>query len=589
MPAMDVNTTENCAVSSLFGHNTGPVISSHVCSLHRQTGRLYCTSNALCFYSNMFGFERKILVRISSLQYAALKRTTSILIRSKFFKSSSGRIPSQERLNEKDEENCWVEEEHTFRSFEDRQSVLEIILDAYSKLMGIPLATEDGGTRSRLPSAEEEGDEIFTTPLRKRVVQKSALRGTPREILRQTLEGSTQDIRMEHRDRVVDDISQETRNGRESPQTLMTREGEHTNNARILSSRREVLENNRSNHTLRHSRTTGCVDTAENQMETDISGPLISAQEWDRIKRSCIVGYSELALETQISMSLKKFHEMYIADNAAYSMAWFQRQVIKDENVQCSLWTKEDKAVTTCVSNDMKRKITSLHKRTAKVGPSNVPLERRQQCKITSRGVVLNTTLTMRNIPYGENFVVEDVWIAEAIQSEHQPSCSAEAKLGESIAPQNASTQINLIVRYRVKFTKPTMSMVKKVIIDQSKREVKIWFDQYLEMLDSKTPIISEAQISIDDEQHILARHNVVERTLSNPFGNLLSNAYIITFVLFCSLAIFMLLVFVQNVELKTKMAVLENLLHDLHLENTKIIEKIEKLNFATDTCGGEE
>ena len=53
-------TTE--IVKALFGGAVGEVILDCSCSFQRQAGRLYIANKGLYFYSNLFGFEKKIRI-----------------------------------------------------------------------------------------------------------------------------------------------------------------------------------------------------------------------------------------------------------------------------------------------------------------------------------------------------------------------------------------------------------------------------------------------------------------------------------------------------------------------------------------------
>ena len=67
-------------IRGIFGPSLTPVLSSHPCSHSRHSGRLYLTSNAICFYSNLFGFEKKICLVLSNVVRLSLLRSTSIQI-----------------------------------------------------------------------------------------------------------------------------------------------------------------------------------------------------------------------------------------------------------------------------------------------------------------------------------------------------------------------------------------------------------------------------------------------------------------------------------------------------------------------------
>jgi len=94
-------------IKALFGE-AGIVVGDFPCSYQRQAGRLYVSTDAVFFYSNLFGFEKRIKIDYENATEIDLVRTTSV-----FIKTS--------------------DEEFIFRSFDDRQSVLELIKTFHSK------------------------------------------------------------------------------------------------------------------------------------------------------------------------------------------------------------------------------------------------------------------------------------------------------------------------------------------------------------------------------------------------------------------------------------------------------------------------
>ena len=87
-----------------LGGPTGDVVQDVTCSFQRQLGRLYVSTDGIFFYSNLFGFERKIRINYEQILVVTKTRTTSLLV-----KTVDG-------------------EEYIFRSFDDRELLLEIIL-----------------------------------------------------------------------------------------------------------------------------------------------------------------------------------------------------------------------------------------------------------------------------------------------------------------------------------------------------------------------------------------------------------------------------------------------------------------------------
>ena len=69
-------------VKSLFG-NVGKVnvVGVFSCSVARQSGRMYVSTEGLFFYSNLFGFEKKICVRYENAVELITYRSTSLYVR----------------------------------------------------------------------------------------------------------------------------------------------------------------------------------------------------------------------------------------------------------------------------------------------------------------------------------------------------------------------------------------------------------------------------------------------------------------------------------------------------------------------------
>lgn len=67
-------------VRSLFG-DVGKVVGIFSCSVARQSGRLYVSTQGLFFYSNLFGFEKKICIRYEETVELIMYRSTSLFVR----------------------------------------------------------------------------------------------------------------------------------------------------------------------------------------------------------------------------------------------------------------------------------------------------------------------------------------------------------------------------------------------------------------------------------------------------------------------------------------------------------------------------
>ena len=81
MPPMRAEQTSTEILRSLFpGASVGLCWGDFSCSHYRQRGRLYAASNAIAFFSNLFGFERRICLQLDDVTDIKAIRTTSVQI-----------------------------------------------------------------------------------------------------------------------------------------------------------------------------------------------------------------------------------------------------------------------------------------------------------------------------------------------------------------------------------------------------------------------------------------------------------------------------------------------------------------------------
>lgn len=417
---------QTVTVRSIFGDDVGPVLSSHFCSYHRQLGKMYISSNSICYYSNILGFERKIMIKIKDIKYASLHRTTSIMIRS--LSNNESLLAASE--NQENEEQQQTLEEHIFRSFSDRQGVLLIIFDVYKQLMGNDFSNEIFEEKRYNVVSAIQDENNFATPLR-----KIFKRGSQDSKLRNDNGTALEDVDL--------NISREQRSL--FPELENVGDGTPRSRCSTQDGPEDIRVPESSRLFVHKSRNT--------------------AQEWERIRNDSSTIYTEVAVERQLlPLSLNRFFELFLADGASKSMAFFQENIIQDDRVECTPWEAVNNRYSSMEGyKEFTRTISSSHNRSAWVGPKIVPLERRQTLrKFSNYGITINTVLKMEGVPYGDTFEVQDEWIIE--------SC-------------NEGQQIGMHVRFKVYFIKRPMAMVQKVIRDQSRKEVTSWFSMYMEMI----------------------------------------------------------------------------------------------------------
>lgn len=124
-----------------LGGPTGDVVQDVTCSFQRQLGRLYVSTNGIFFYSNLFGFERRIRINYDQILAVTTIRTTSLLVKT------------------------LEAEEYVFRSFDNREFLLETILRYHSNAEpenGAATTTLDDGNKreARDKSLEDTDNDI---------------------------------------------------------------------------------------------------------------------------------------------------------------------------------------------------------------------------------------------------------------------------------------------------------------------------------------------------------------------------------------------------------------------------------------------
>ncbi|GFH56074.1 hypothetical protein CTEN210_12550 [Chaetoceros tenuissimus] len=352
----------------------------------------------------MFGYERKIMIRIQELKHLSLHRSTSIRLLTPF-------ISDQEDENE-DQKDIHLQE-YIFRSFRDRQQVISVIRDAYEKNTNESFQNQD---LEQYIVKTQDGQRDFMTPLKK--------------LMRKGSQARNDENRLDHES------------------------GDEASDMSPLRSRNSTLDESLSNYNLDED-DDHVADTVEKK-EMDVK------KEWTRVKELFAKEYSEVAVESRtLNVSMVNFLDTFIHDDASESIQKFQQDVIEDTDVQCSNWTLLHQQEG---YSEFSRQLTANHMRKkARVGPSSVPLERRQVLKKFEKGFTIDTTLKLEGIPYGDTFEMHDRWLIESIDD----------------------NKINIEVRFKIHFIKTPMAIIRNTIMKQTRNEVSTWFTSYMEMVDS--------------------------------------------------------------------------------------------------------
>jgi hypothetical protein len=139
-------TERSAVVLALFGPSVGPCVGDFSTTYNRVNGRLYAATKALLFYSNLFGFERRLCLQLSDV------------IEFELFGSTSIRVSMVD---------C---EEYIFKKIAHRVAVLELLKelassaaseggDATTRNWPLQLASYPVNTPIHITADEESNDE----------------------------------------------------------------------------------------------------------------------------------------------------------------------------------------------------------------------------------------------------------------------------------------------------------------------------------------------------------------------------------------------------------------------------------------------
>merc|ERR1711862_750549 len=98
---------------------------------------------------------------------------------------------------------------------------------------------------------------------------------------------------------------------------------------------------------------------------------------WKELKNNYEKEYEEIAINNQIinNFTIQKFFNLFLSDNAKYSIQYFQTNIIKDTDLQITPWTIDND--TNLIIDKYSRTIKFIHHlsssspTTAIIGPSS--------------------------------------------------------------------------------------------------------------------------------------------------------------------------------------------------------------------------
>ena len=116
---------------------------------------------------------------------------------------------------------------------------------------------------------------------------------------------------------------------------------------------------------------------------------------------------------TTLPCTIEQFFGHFLADGAPCSLAKFH-EFQRDAEVTVTPWTEVPPKGPHPDSSEHTRVLRFRRRLKSPIGPASTRTTKMQRCRTFGRrGIVVNTVMTMEDIPYRDCFTVEDRWVAE--------------------------------------------------------------------------------------------------------------------------------------------------------------------------------
>mmetsp|Transcript_18210 Transcript_18210/g.55823 ORF Transcript_18210/g.55823 Transcript_18210/m.55823 type:complete len:722 (-) Transcript_18210:277-2442(-) len=389
----EANPYRDEIVRTIFG-DVGAIRRDFSCAIERKIllhGRLYVTDRFICFYSNLFGFEKKIKIPYSYIT-CITKEYTAVF------------IPNAIAV-------ITARKEYIFRSFWDRDECYAVLKQMHDLYRGVvetgPHAHIEEGNAvvgaggssilghyvGAVSSSLETGDEA-----------SSVVKTTPRERASPVGEEDDEAVLPEDADGAA-----EQQQRRDQPRDSTLSESDATRPASSGTKRKPPRTTTTAS--------SAPASTADAQHRRRPSSKQLAESSASLISLANITALGALAHEltaTTLPITIDKFFEHFLADDAPFSLAKFH-EFQRDAEVSVTPWTEVPQKKTTPENSSEHTRVVRFRRRLkSPIGPASTRTTKMQRCRCFGRrGIVVNTVMTMEDIPYRDCFTVEDRWVAE--------------------------------------------------------------------------------------------------------------------------------------------------------------------------------
>lgn len=429
----DPNPWRDEIVRTIFG-DVGAIRRDFSCAIERKIllhGRLYVTDRFICFYSNLFGFEKKIKIPYSYIS-CITKEYTAVF------------IPNAIAI-------ITARKEYIFRSFWDRDECYEVLRAMHNLFRGV---VETG------PGAHiEEGNAIGLSGVT--TVDRSV------EATADTLSAQLP---------TLPSSRDEDRELEDAPAKLEIDESlaDEFATARAESALREEVRRTKSVASREPVPASPPPAPVGMLPSTESAGSIISL--------GSITSLGALTHElnaTTLPITIERFFEHFLADDAPFSLAKFH-EFQGDTDVSLTTWAQ---AMRTERESEHTRELRFVRRLTSPIGPNSTRTTKMQRCRVFgSRGIVVNTIMSMEDIPYRDCFTIEDRWVAE---------------------PTAEKERTRVRFEFQVVWTKATIW--KRRIESSSKQDLEKFYEAYVRAAHIYLDSLSTKATQLDAEEQAAA------------------------------------------------------------------------------------
>ena len=426
-------------VETLFGAGLGPCWGDFSCTYTRIRGRLYATSAAVLFYTNLLGFERRICLLLRDIATVELYRTTSL------------------RFSTTDDDETYI-----FKSFNDREQVLHLI-------NGLKMLVQKQQAEKRRNTA------LPATPIRSGNSRASSATFSPPtggtqqtstqpDTMARTIHGSHYGQATPNHNSMSSSInfqpilplSQPSRQ-RAASDSILRLPRMESPLSMVENDQHSLGVPEETTLILKEGEEVGAGAVEDEDVATE-RPPSSLAALWERAKKPKQPPLGEVGIDgIVLPCDMDTFFQYFWADHAQHSLEYYQREYVKDQDVQLTGWDLGSDGF-------FRRTLQFRHpiQNSLGLGPSAADTTRQQKLRTyAGLGITLENKTLVAGIPAADSFYIQDHWVLEAV--------------GEN--------QVRLTVRYDTRFIK--RSMFKSIISKSIRKETKEWMAGYLDMVQS--------------------------------------------------------------------------------------------------------